>query len=113
MKTADASIHTIEDITEIVKVREFRTRMDHLARVVHVDYHACATQRELENWVEICRRVASELRRTGCKRAKREDWDRRESYLDASASLIAKVLDGTVKRGPRRPKLRLIQGGKA
>jgi len=34
----------------IVKVATFRNAVDHLFRVVNVDYHACVGAAELRNW---------------------------------------------------------------
>jgi len=41
----------------IVKVATFRNAVDHLFRVVNVDYHACVGAAELRNWQGIAGRV--------------------------------------------------------
>ena len=47
----------------IVKVATFRNAVDHLFRVVNVDYHACVGASELRNWQGIAGRVAPRLER--------------------------------------------------
>lgn len=112
-KTADPAIHTVESITSTVSVAEFRNLTDHLFRVCRVDFNACKGESERAKWVEQCRKVAGWVREAGCKRAKREDWDRRESALELSATLIIRVLEEDPTPAPTRPRLRLIQGGRS
>ena len=45
----------------IVKVATFRNAVDHLFRVVNVDYHACVGAAELRNWQGIAGRVLAEV----------------------------------------------------
>lgn len=56
-----------------VKVADFRDTIDHLFRVVNVDYNACVGSAEVRQWLDIVARVKKELEETECKRAKEYD----------------------------------------
>jgi hypothetical protein len=81
---------------EIVKIAEFRGRIEHLERKIGNDYHSCVNDAERARWAETTRTLGAELVNTVCKRATDEDMDRRERAIDRSTSLIAKV-SGTAK----------------
>ncbi len=92
MTTAiDMSIFTIESPFESVAVADFRNRIEHLERLVAVDYHACVGTTERNDWAHRARRVGSTLIHTTCKRATADDWMRRERAIDRSTSLLGKV----------------------
>lgn len=79
---------TMWENPETVAVSEFRNRIEHLERKVNCDRHACKGPQEIERWIREAQRVGSELSRTTCKRAKAEDWTRREKAIQRSADAI-------------------------
>lgn len=87
----DMSIFTTVSPTETVNVAEFRNRIEHLERLVAVDYHACRGVAELVRWAGRARRIGSELIHTTCKRATADDWMRRERAVDRSTFLLLQV----------------------
>jgi hypothetical protein len=74
-----------------VNVSDFRRAIEHIERIVSVDYHSAHPGAELLAWVERAKQLGSELIGLTCKRATAEDWLRRERAIDRSASLIAKA----------------------
>ena len=85
-------IYTVSPNAKPVKVADFRNAIDHLERLVHVDFVACVGQREREQWVERARRTGRDLISITCKRAKADDWDRRERAIDTSTKMIGRVV---------------------
>lgn len=79
---------------EVVKVADFRDEIDHVFRIVNVDFHACVGADEKARWVEIARRFTTKLRGMTCKRATAYDWRQREMALDQAATRITKALLG-------------------
>ncbi|MBU1014787.1 MAG: hypothetical protein KKG99_17470 [Bacteroidetes bacterium] len=79
---------TMGDNPETVNVEEFRRRICHLERIIHVDRHACVGPEEKEGNLNIMKRVGSELINTTCKRATEDDWTRRESIIDRSTTFL-------------------------
>jgi phage terminase Nu1 subunit (DNA packaging protein) len=61
-----------------VKVSDFRNSIDHLFRVVNVDYHACVSLGELRGWMVIAERVLAEVSALVCKRA--NEYDRSQHF---------------------------------
>lgn len=92
MSTLDLSCYTIADNARAVRVAEFRNAIEHVERLVHCDRHSCVSDAEKARWIEAARRIGRELIATTCKRARREDWDRRERAIDASTDAIFKML---------------------
>lgn len=68
----------------IVKVAAFRNAVDHLFRVVNVDYHACVRADELRNWQSIASRVLAEVDALECKRARQDDLDEQRRSIEAA-----------------------------
>ena len=86
--------YTIAPSPSFVSVREFRQAIEHLERKIRVDRHSAVGVAEKSRWAEETRRVASSLIATSCKRAKSDDWIRRERAIDRSASLVCSHLLG-------------------
>ena len=84
--------YTTEDINEYVGINLFRIRIDYLITKVTVDRHSCTNPDEIATWRDNCRYLARELAATGCKRAKKHDWDKRESALDMAAKAIIRSM---------------------
>lgn len=78
----------------MVNVATFRDQTENLDRCCRVDFPACVNHSERTRWAEVTRKVASDLMAMTCKRAKHEDWVRRERAIDQSASMVGKVLFG-------------------
>lgn len=60
-----------------VRVTEFRSNVDHLFRVVNVDYHACVNVSELRVWRGHAERLLATVSSLECSRATDADQDRR------------------------------------
>ncbi len=71
-----------------VKVADFRDTIDHLFRVVNVDYNACVSSAEVRQWLEIVARVKKELEETECKRAAEYDHTRKALALGKAEKQI-------------------------
>ena len=84
----DTTHYTISSDAVAVPVAEFRNATDALSRVCRVDYHACVGASEKAQWVARARRVAARLIGMTCKRARCEDWNRRESAIDRATTLV-------------------------
>ena len=67
-----------------VKVADFRNAVDHLFRVVNVDYHACVGAAELRTWQGIAGRVLAEVEALECQRATAEDRDQQRRSVQAA-----------------------------
>lgn len=87
MNSAPAYI-TLSADPETVPVAVFRGRIAHLEKLINVDRHSCANERERERWARAVRRIGSELIATTCRRATAEDWERRERIIDRSTDLL-------------------------
>ena len=75
----------------IVKVSSYRDSIDHLFRVVNVDYHACVNAGELRNWVSIAERLLAEVSGLECKRANEYDRDQHRQSLEAASARLAQA----------------------
>ena len=73
----------------IVKVATFRDSIDHLFRVVNVDYHACVGAGELRNWQGTARRVLAEVEGLECKRANPGDREQQRRSIEAVRERLA------------------------
>lgn len=82
--------YTIADNAETVSVSEFRFAIFCVENKIH-DLSACVGKRERSRWLSEARATGARLIATTCKRAKREDWERRERAIDRSAALICRV----------------------
>lgn len=80
------------EATKTVKVAEYREAVEHLERVVNVDFHACVNAAERVRWAAIAQRVGAELLGMSSPRATAADRDRAERVIDRSASRIAAIL---------------------
>ncbi len=87
----DRSEYTLSANATPVPVREFRNAIDALFRVCRVDFPACVGAKEQTNWVPRARLVASRLLAMDCKRARVEDWDRREVAIERATALVLRV----------------------
>nr|BCU00947.1 hypothetical protein [uncultured bacterium] len=74
----------------IVKVATFRNSIDHLFRVVNVDYHACVGAAELRNWQGIAGRVLAEVEGLECKRANQDDREQQRRSIEAARERLAR-----------------------
>jgi len=81
-------------MTTTVKVAEFRDETDHLFRLANVDYHACVSVREVENWRATAAGVLAKAEGLECRRANAYD---REQFAKA----IKAVKDQLVKAEAR------------
>lgn len=86
--TERANNYTIVYPAEEVSVAEFRQRTSHLERLVNYDFHACSNALERARWAAIATRVGGELIATTCKRAKADDWARRETAIETSSARL-------------------------
>lgn len=86
MKTPNFA--TISENPEIVPVAEFRDRIKHLERIIHVDACACVDGVELGRCRRIAQRIGAELIASTSKRAKLEDWERRERVIERSTAFV-------------------------
>ncbi len=84
----DLSIYTTGENREVVKVAEFRNRIAHLERIFHADWCACVGEAERNYNLRIMERIGRELIDTTCKRATKQDWERREKIIDSSTSRL-------------------------
>jgi len=64
-----------------VPVSEFRNSIDHLYRLINVDYHSCINTQELCYWVKRVERLIETVKVLECKRAKLEDRDNHKKCL--------------------------------
>ena len=80
--------YTLGKKNEAVNVAEFRNRIQHLERTIHIDRHACVGSDEKALNVDNARRVGVLLIATTCKRATHDDWERRERIIDLSTAYI-------------------------
>ncbi len=90
MSKPDTSHATISPDPETVNVTEFRSRIDHLNRIVRFDYHSSVGAREIAIWVQRAQRIGADLIATTCTRATQADWDKREAAIEASTDQIAR-----------------------
>ena len=74
-----------------MKVAEYRNIISHLERVVNCDFHSCVGDEEKARWVEIAKRVGTELINAQCPRAKADDRERAERIIDRSATRILSI----------------------
>lgn len=74
-----------------VPVSEFRDSIDHLYRLVNVDYHACVGVQELRYWAERTERVLSQVSELSCKRAKPDDIANHTKSLEAAHRRLEQV----------------------
>lgn len=89
--TESTNSYTIAYPAEEVSVAEFRQRTSHLERLVNCDFHACSNALERARWAVTATRIGGELIATTCKRAKADDWARRESAIEASSARLKKL----------------------
>ena len=75
----------------IVKVATFRNAVDHLFRVVNVDYHACVGAAELRNWQGIAGRVLAEVDTLECKRANQDDREQQRRSIEAARERMSQA----------------------
>jgi hypothetical protein len=83
---------TVSKNSSAVPVSEFRERIQHLERSYQVDRCSCVGAAEKASHLEIIRRIYGQLLETTCKRAKSEDWIRRERIIDTVAEFIIKAM---------------------
>ncbi|MGE4278175.1 MAG: hypothetical protein AB7G62_01225 [Magnetospirillum sp.] len=86
---SDAALIQMEDVTMNVRVSEFREEIDHLYRLIKVDYCACVGERERAYWAEITHRVLARVEALKCARAKAEDWQSHARCLAAAKKRLA------------------------
>ncbi|EPI0765612.1 hypothetical protein ACSYOM_004416 [Vibrio alginolyticus] len=67
-----------------VTVKEFRNSVDHLFRMVNVDYHSCVGHQEVGYWIERTERVLATVRVLECKRAKPVDREEHAKSLESA-----------------------------
>lgn len=72
----------------LVRVAKFRDETDHLHRLAHVDYHACASVSEVENWKETAARVLAQVEGMTCNRASAYDRDQFAKAIEAVQSQL-------------------------
>ncbi len=65
-------------------VADFRNEIDHLFRVVNVDYHACVGLNEYKYFHSLLTRVFDQVALVACKRAKPRDATRFESAIQSA-----------------------------
>jgi len=75
----------------IVKVATFRNSIDHLSRVVNVDYHACVGAAEMRNWQGTARRVLAEVESLECKRANPGDREQQRRSIEAARERMSQA----------------------
>jgi hypothetical protein len=71
-----------------VKVAELRNQIDHLNRIVNVDFHACVGDAEKKRCLRMVQKVGGELIDMTCKRAKQDDIANKERAVDRSTDLL-------------------------
>lgn len=74
--------------TTTVKLADFRDLIQHVERIVNVDWHACVGDKEKSYCKDIIARFGTELLNTNSKRATVEDEDRKAAVLDRAALII-------------------------
>ncbi|HCH1696720.1 hypothetical protein [Vibrio diabolicus] len=76
-----------------VTVSEFRNSVDHLFKMVNVDYHACVGHKELDYWVERTEKVLNTVKMLECKRAKPVDREQHAKSLVAAENRLIQARD--------------------
>jgi hypothetical protein len=71
-----------------VKVSELRDKIDHLTRIVSVDFHACVSNMEKQRCLSMAQKVGTELMAMQCPTAKEEDLINKENALDLSTARL-------------------------
>lgn len=99
-KSAYENNYSISENAEVVNVAEFRDRISHLEHSIRCDKQSCVGEKEKTHWLHIMKGISSELFNTTCKRAKVQDWDRRERIIDEATMIIIKAELGPV--GPEK-----------
>jgi hypothetical protein len=73
--------YTIGTAPENVTVSEFRSRIQYAERLFHTDRQACVGAAEKAQNEAMVKAACYELIGTVCKRAKFDDWERRERII--------------------------------
>lgn len=97
---------------EVVRVGEFRARVDGAYRKVNYDLSQTVNQSELENWLRIAISVRDELARTTTKRGKPRDYERKEDALARLNKAIKGVQTGKIKRKDHRRDRGAVDGNR-
>lgn len=83
--------YTVPADARSVPVAELRRHIEHLERIVHVDWHSSIGHPEQAACSDRARRVGGELIGMICNRATPDDMARRERAIERSTKLIARV----------------------
>ena len=79
---------TISGCANVVPVAEFRDAIRRVEDLFNTHRHACGGQEECRRFVDSLRSASNDLIDTDCKRAKLDDWARRERIIDRVSSFL-------------------------
>jgi hypothetical protein len=96
-------------MTTTVKVARFRDETDHLFRLANVDYHACVSVHEVENWKTTAARVLAETEGLECSRANAYD---REQFDKALGAIKARLAEADIRIGQLQTPREVVGPGK-
>lgn len=60
---------------------DFRSKIQHLEHLFHIDRHACVGSKEKDHWTVVVRRVLRTVDIIECRRAKPEDIARKQNIV--------------------------------